>query len=126
MYTKNKKRAGLMLVEVITAIFLIGLMFAMLAVSLDGYASFNDYLLARQRCTAAAEAQLDSIAATGAGLNDETIKRLWPNVKISVEKADGEGQWNGLELVTVNAETRSRRKAVNLRLSRYFLPQQEQ
>jgi hypothetical protein len=124
MRVRNRK-SGAILIEIITAMFLLGLMLAMLAVSLNGYGSFNDYLLTRQRCTAAAEAQLDSIAATGAGLNDETIKRLWPNVRLSIEKSDGAGQWKGLELVIVRAEAKSRRKAVHLELSRYFLPRQE-
>ena len=126
MRAQYRKKTGVILIEVITAIFLMGLMLAMLAVSLDGYARFNDWLLTRQRCTAAAEAQLDSIAATGECLNDETMKRLWPKVRISIEKSAGAGQWKGLELVTVNAEAKSRRKMVHLQLSRYFLPRQEQ
>lgn len=125
MYTKNKKRNGFILIELITAMFLMGLMLAMLAVSLDGYARFNDYLLTRQRCTAAAEAQLDSITVTGEVINSETMKRLWPNVRTSIEKSDGAGQWKGLELVTVIADAKSRRKNVNITLSRYILVAQE-
>jgi hypothetical protein len=105
--------------------FLLGLMLAMLAVSLNGYGSYNDYLLTRQRCTAAADAQLDSIAATGDVINEETIKRLWPNMKTSIEKIDGVGQWQGLKLVTVTADAKSRRKNVHITLSRYILTAQE-
>jgi len=125
MRVRNRK-SGAILIEIITAMFLLGLMLAMLAVSLNGYGSFNDYLLTRQRCTAAAEAQLDSIAATGAIINDQTMKRLWPNVRTSIKKSDGAGQWKGLELVIVSAEAKSRRKNVSIILSRYILAAQEQ
>jgi prepilin-type N-terminal cleavage/methylation domain-containing protein len=117
---QNTKRPGFVLIELVTAIFIIGLMLAALAVSLDGYARFNDYLLTRQRCTASAQAQLDSIAVTGEMISDKDMQRLWPNIKISVERSEGVGQWKGLELVKVCADAKSRRKTVHLQLSRYI------
>jgi type II secretory pathway pseudopilin PulG len=125
MNKRNKYRAGFFMIELITAMFIMGLLLAALAVSLSGYGSFNDYLLTRQRCTAAAEAQLDSIAATGTLISDDNLHRLWPTVQLWVEKSDGRGQWYGLKLVTVTAEAKSRRKTVRLQLSRYILSGQE-
>jgi hypothetical protein len=126
MHTENKTRSGLILVELVTAMFILGLMMAVLAISLSGYAKFNDYLMVRQRCVAAADAQLDSIAVTGAAISDDDLRRLWPNVKISVEQSDGQGQWKGLKLIKVKAEGKSRRKMVTVELSRYVAAQQEQ
>ena len=116
--TKDKYQ-GFLLTEAIVALSLLGLLLVGLALSLHTMAKFNRYQLIRQRCIAAAQAQLDSIATTGAPVSDEDIERLWPGLKVSVRRAPGAGQWQGLELIEVTARGKSSRKEVTIRLSRY-------
>ncbi|UCC98582.1 MAG: type II secretion system protein [Phycisphaerales bacterium] len=119
MSGKNEKSKGFILTEIIVALTILGMVLAGLAVSLAGFARFNRYQLIRQRCIAAAEAQLDSIATTSRPVSEEDLRRLWPGLTVSVRQSPGEGQWQGLEFVEVTASGKSYRKDVNIRLSRY-------
>jgi type II secretory pathway pseudopilin PulG len=116
----NNKYQGFLLTETIVALSLLGLLLAGLALSLHGMAKFNRYQLIRQRCIAAAQAQLDSIAATGELISDEDVQRLWPGLSVSVRRSPGAGQWQGLERLEVTAGGKSFRKDVTIRLSRYI------
>lgn len=116
----NNKCRGFLLTETIVAMSLLGLLLAGLALSLHGMAKFNRYQLIRQRCIAAAQAQLDSIAATGEPLSDDDVNRLWPGISVSIKKSSGAGQWQGLERLEVTAGGKSFRKDVEIRLSRYI------
>jgi hypothetical protein len=99
-----------------------GLVLVGLVVSLYGFGKFNRYQLVRQQCTSVAQAQLDSIAATGKPIPDEDFKRLWPKLNVSVEESAGAGQWKGMRFVEVTASGIGlREKEVKVRLSRYFL-----
>ncbi|UCD56051.1 MAG: hypothetical protein JSV16_09365 [Candidatus Hydrogenedentota bacterium] len=120
MFVKKSKYTGFLLTEVIVAMGLLGLLLAGMALSLHTMAKFNRYQLIRQRCIAAAQAQLDSIAATGEPIGDEDIKRLWPGLGVSVRRSPGTDQWRGLELIEVTASGKSFRKDVTIRLSRYI------
>lgn len=115
----NNKYRGFLLTEIIVAMGMLGLLLAGLALSLHGFARFNRYQLVRQRCIAAAQAQLDSIAATGEPIGDENFKRLWPKLSVSVKRSPGTGQWQAMERVEVTASGKSFRKDVKIRLSRY-------
>jgi len=119
LITKNKYR-GFLLTEIIVAMGLLGLLLAGLALSLHGMAKFNRYQLTRQRCIAAAQAQLDSIVTTGGPLGDEDVQRLWPGLRVSYRRSPGAGQWQGLERLEVTARGKSFRKEVTIRLSRYI------
>ncbi|MHC4541859.1 MAG: type IV pilus modification PilV family protein [Planctomycetota bacterium] len=122
MSGKNEKSKGFILTEIIVALAVLGMVLAGLAMSLHGFAKFNRYQLIRQRCIAAAQAQLDSIAATGRPIGDEDLSRLWPGLTVSVKQSPGEGQWGELEFVEVTASGKSYRKDVNIKLSRYMRP----
>ena len=63
----------------------------------------NRRLLARQNCIAAAEAQLDSLAATGRPLPKGQAAELWPAVTFTIQREAGEGRWKGMDLLTVTA-----------------------
>lgn len=115
----NNKCRGFLLTETIVAMGLLGLLLAGLALSLHTMAKFNRYQLIRQRCIAAAQAQLDSIATTGEPIGDEDVKQLWSGLSISFKKSDGTGQWQGMERLEVTATGQSFRKDVKIRLSRY-------
>jgi len=113
---KPMRQRGLLTAEVLTATALLGLIIAALAVSLTGFSEFNHRQWMRQRCTAAALAQLDSLTATGRCIDPQQLKRLWPNVKVSVTQAPAGPPWEGLELVQVTAVSRR----VTVRLARYL------
>jgi type II secretory pathway pseudopilin PulG len=115
---ENKCR-GFLMTEVIVALSLLGLLLAGLALSLHGLAKFNRYQLIRQRCIAAAQAQLDSIVTTGEPIGDEDVQRLWPGLRLSVRRSPGTGQWQSMERLDVTASGKSFRKDIKIRLSRY-------
>ena len=106
--------------EIIVALTILSMLLAGVAFSLNGMAKFNRYQLIRQQCIAAAQAQLDSLTATGKSISDEDFQRLWPELRVSIEETEGSGQWQGMELVEVTASGKSFRKQVQIRLSRYI------
>jgi hypothetical protein len=118
---KNKRFRGWLLMEIAICLPLLVLIASLLAVSLNGFRRLNHYQLTKQQCVAAAQAQLESIAATAEHLDDDNIRRLWPKVTLSIESADGTGQWKGLKLIKVTATAKSYGKNVSVTLSRYIL-----
>jgi type II secretory pathway pseudopilin PulG len=110
------RQRGFLTVEVLTATALLGVIIAGLAVSINGFSSFNYRQWARQRCAAAALAQLDSLTATGRPIESQELKRLWPEVELSMIRTPAEQPWAGLELVEVTAVA----KRVTVRLVRYI------
>ncbi len=119
MSGKNRKYAGFLLIEIIVAMAVLGILLVGLALSLDGFRRFNRYQLVRQRCTAAAQAELESITATGKPIPEEDFKRLWPKLRVSTKQSAGSGQWEGMKLVEVTASGKSFRREVKVRLCRY-------
>jgi type II secretory pathway pseudopilin PulG len=120
MLGKNNRYRGFLLTEIVVSMTILGILVAGLAMSLHGFAKFNRYQLVRQQCIAAAQAEIESIAATGGPIPDEDLARLWSNIAVSVEKSAGTGQWLQMELVEVTAVGKSFRKEVKIQLSRYF------
>ena len=106
--------------ELIVGTILLGLTVTGLAVSIQGFSMMNQYQWTRQQCVAAAGAQLDSLAATGESIDPAEVARLWPKVTVTADRAAGQGPWDGLELVRVTAVGRAGRRAVTIRLERYF------
>jgi hypothetical protein len=86
-----------------------------------GFAKFNRYQLVRQQCTAAAQAQLESITTTGKPIPNADFKRLWPKLDINIKSSAGTDQWQGLSLVEVTANGMSYNKEVKVSLARYIL-----
>jgi len=125
MFGKNKKYSGFLFTDLVVGLAVLGILLTGLALSLHGFAKFNHYQLLRQRCIAAAQAELDSIAITGRPIRDEALKRLWPKVSISIQQSEGAGQWEGMKLVKVTASGKSFRKEVKVQLSRYILGEEQ-
>jgi hypothetical protein len=121
MITKHVKYRGLMMTELIVSLTVLGMIMVAFAISLDGFRRLNHYHFTKQRCVSAAQATLDSIAATGAAINGSDLKRLWPGVVIKIDKSQGTGQWKGMDLISVTAGADTMNKKVEVRLSRYFL-----
>lgn len=117
----NAKHPGFLLTEMLVATAVMGLILTGLALAMNGFARFNRYQLVRQRCIAAAQAQLDSITATGKSIPQEDFQRLWPNLATSVKSSPGAGQWEAMTLIEVTATGKSFRKEVQVRLNRYVL-----
>ena len=88
---------------------------------MNGFKRLNHYQLVKQHCISAAQATLDNIAVSGTAIDDNDFHRLFPDVSIQIEKSPGQGQWNGLTLITVTANSQSYNKKTQIKLSRYFL-----
>ena len=119
MSRKKIRYGGFFMTEIIVAFTIMAMLLAGLALSLNGLAKFNRYQLVRQQCIAGAQAQLDSITATGKPIQDEDFHRIWPRLSVSVKKSAGTDQWQAMELVEVTATGKSFRKQVEIQLSRY-------
>ena len=119
---KNGKRPGFMTTELIVATAILGIIIVGLTASMSAFSSFNEYQWARQRCIAAAQAQLDSITVTGRPVEPKELARLWGTVEVSVSREPGAAQWEGLELVRVTAVSQAGPRRVTLHLSRYIRP----
>jgi hypothetical protein len=117
---KCRKYGGFLWTELAVALIVMGVILVSFALLLDGFRRFNNYQLVRQRCIAAAGAQLDSTTATGKPICDKDIERLWPKMNVSIKKSPGTGQWREMTLVEVTACSRSFRNEVKIRLSRYI------
>jgi type II secretory pathway pseudopilin PulG len=119
--TDNKRRyGGFLFVEITVSLTVIAMLLAGVAFSLNGIAKFNHYQLVRQQCIAAAQAELDSLTATGKPIQDEDFSRIWPRLNVSIKKSAGQGQWKGTQLTTVTTSGKYLRKKVTIELSRYI------
>jgi hypothetical protein len=115
-----REENGMILTELIVAMAVLALLMAGFAVALGAYSAINHFYMCKQRCIAAAQAQLDSISVTGKALDEEEFKKLWPKVELSIGKSQGIGQWQGLTLVNVTTEAKACGRTVNVELSRYM------
>jgi type II secretory pathway pseudopilin PulG len=120
MSHKKRRSGGFLFAEIMVGLTVMAMLLAGVALSLNGMAKFNRYQLVRQQCIAAAQAQLDSLTATGKSIPDEDVNRLWPELRVSIKETAGTDQWQGMELVEVTASGKSFRKQVQIQLSRYI------
>lgn len=115
-----RRKNGLIITELIVTLGILTLLMASFAVAVGAYGAINHFYMSKQRCIAAAQAQLDSISVTGKALDEEDFEKLWPKVELSIEKSQGAGQWQGLTLVRVTTKSRTCGRAVTVKLSRYI------
>ena len=116
----NKRSPGFIFAELIVSITVLGTLMVCLALALHSFRQFNHYQWMRQRCLAAAQAQLDHINATGQPLPEETAQALWPRITTDIQREPGQGQWSGLQRVEIKAQAPSFRRQVRVTLSRYM------
>ena len=120
MSYKKRKSGGFIFAEIAVSLAVMAMLLAGVAFSLNGIAKFNHYQLVRQKCIAAAQAQLDCLTATGKSIEDEDFNRIWPQLTVSIEKSAGQEQWLGTQLVKVTTSGKHLRKQVTIELSRYI------
>ena len=125
MLKDNERFAGWILAELSVSIAIIIVLLGSLALALNSFGRMNEYQLNRQRCAAAAQAQLDSIAATGQQIEQTEVTRLWPGIATALEQKPGSGDWEGMIMVVVTARTVNTQKPVSITLARYVLAKQE-
>jgi len=124
MHTKRTSRnaRALILTECVIAVSILILLLSGFWYSLATFRAFNHIQMTRLRCTAAAEAQLDSLTATGEEIDGATVQTLWPGVTLHVTRTVGEGQWKGLEQLAIQATAEAAGKNVRMDFSRYLHP----
>lgn len=121
MVVERHRASGFIMAELIVSVAVLGLVITGLGVTLAGFARFNGTQWARQQCLAAAQAQLDSLVATGRPLSEANIERLWPDMTVAMDRTPGQGQWRGLDLVEVTATENRYPRRATVRLARYIL-----
>ena len=126
MNRKQKQSGGAILVEFTVTLCLMMVLLGVLTETMLWIGKVNRLQWARQACTAAASAQLDSFQATGGPIDPDSAQRLWPRVDITIETAPGTGDWEGLTLVHVQAVRRTDRRDLLIEQSRYIRLQKEQ
>lgn len=120
MTDRAEKHCGFLLAEMIVSLTVLATLLIMFALSLNGLARFNRYQLVRQRCIAAAQAELDAITRTGERIPSQQFQRLWPRLTVAIKTSPGEGQWEALELVEVTTGGKSFGHEVKVQLCRYI------
>lgn len=110
---------GWVLVEALIGLGLLSTVAGVLAFTQSEARRFNAIQLTRQRCIAAAQAQLDSVSVDGRELPPAEVARLWPGLKTDVNRCPGQGQWQGLTLLRVRADGDARGRPVSVVLARY-------
>ena len=113
------RRRGFLMAELIVSLALLGMAIAAIGVVIQGAATINRYQWTRHRCIAAAEAQIDSLVATGKPIEETEIVRLWPEMQVTVDRSAGQAAWEGLDLVRVTAVGMAGSRPVTVRLERY-------
>ena len=108
-----------MLTELIISLAILAIISTGVYMSVNTFRHVNHYHHARQRCLAASQGQLDSLTVRGEPLSDEQIARMWPGVTVTVEETAGQGQWQGMKLINVTAQTDTIGKAVKIQQRRY-------
>lgn len=122
----QKRNNGWMTTEIIVSLGILSVLFFGLIKTMKATGQLNKLHLARQRCLAAAQAQLDCIEATDRQLNEEDFDRLWPTLEASIEESDGQDEWKELKLVKVTVIDKSLHREVKVKLCRYIGAGQKQ
>ncbi len=119
------QRGGWIMIELMVAVSILGILLTALGQIQYQLTKFNAIQWTRTRCITAGQGQLDSIAARGHPIADEEVERLWPGIQVQVERSPGQGDWQGLTLVTVTASGQAKGKEVEVELARYVAERKE-
>ena len=123
---QRKTRNGWMLVDITVTISIMVMLFICLSLTMTATSGYNRLNLTRVQCLSAVQAQMDSLTARGRLIADEDMARLFEGIQISVSRKTGQGDWKGLELVSISASKQSGRQNVHIQLERYMPQVKEQ
>lgn len=115
-----KTKPGWISTDFLVSMVLLWMILGVLATAMNATGKYNRLQLVRQQCLAAAQSQMSSLIATGETISDEDISRLWEDVTVTVDKGDGKGQWQGLEMLKVTASSVVKRRQVEVELKKYI------
>ena len=118
-------RGGWVFADTIIGLVLLVILLGGWTMTQSALGTFNQYQLARRHCLQAAEAQMDSLTATGRPIEQDQLQRLWPGVTVTIDRTAGQGDWAGLTLLKVSAGASSAGKPVKVELCRYVAPRKE-
>jgi type II secretory pathway pseudopilin PulG len=116
----TKKKTGSLSIEMMAAVGIMAVLISVLAGVGGTFKKVNDQRWVQHTMLAAGQAQMDALAATEKPIDEETFERLWPNVICTVEIADGEGEWKGLEKIQVHLSAKYRQRTLKTSLTRYI------
>ena len=126
MMTGSRRRwGGWILTEALVSLGVTGVLMGVLAAAQSRSGTFNALQLARERCIAAGQAEIESIAATGAPLEPGQREKAWRGIRTNIERTPGEGDWAGMTLLKVTASTTVKGRGVTITLHRYVLAGKE-
>ena len=114
------------MIEAVISVGVLGILLGVMGLTQGQLRTFNALQLAKQRCAAAGQAQIDSIAATGNRLDGATLERLWPSVATAIEQTPGRGDWAGLTRVKVTSRATVDGRPVVVSLTRYVSARNQQ
>lgn len=120
MSYKQKNNRGYLLIEVVAALTVLGIMLGVFSQLLSSSSNASKRLIARQKCIAAALAQLDSLDYTGQMLSAEQIDLLWPNVQVELEQSVDTEPYRGFVKYTATARLTLGSNEISSRQVRYM------
>lgn len=110
------------MVELVMSIGLLAVLLGTANLLFRSFGGLNENQLRHQQGLAVCMAQLDSLTATGQAVEPSTVERLWPGWQVVIERQSGQGDWEGLTLINVEAQRSVRSgRPVQVRLARYML-----
>ena len=118
-------RGGWILIELVVAVGILGILLTALGQIQYQLTKLNALQWTKARCVTAGQGQLDSIAATGSPIAKDELERLWPGIKLQIQRSPGQGDWQGLTLLSVTAIGQTKGKEVKVELARYIAQQKE-
>ncbi len=117
---RGSSRSGWILIELVVAVGILAIVLTALAQIQYQLTKLNALQWTRTRCVTAGQGQLDSIAATGSPIAEDEVERLWPGITVQVQRSPGQGDWQGLTLLSVTASGQTKGKEVKVELARYI------
>ncbi len=125
MIERTRPPRAFTLLETLAAIVTVVGVLSALTLTQAAVNRYSAMQLMRSRCVAAAEAEIGRLARSARATSAETVADRWPGVTLSRHRSPGEGDWEGLERLTVTARGRHDRlsRPVVVTLHRYVSPE---
>ncbi len=116
----HRKQKGLLSIEMVVAISVLATIIGVLAALGNSFGKLNSALWAQHTCYGAGQAQMDAIAITGKPIEQAKFESLWPTVTCQIETTDGTGQWQGLTQIQLSLAAKTKKKTVQVQMTRYL------